>query len=175
MRGTGEDSVLMKIRKPIFKRILWTMVFFLLTAGLSQGAERCKGKCCQGVPHPAVRHSGEPALSLNSKTPLEGLLPSCHLTDPLGAIKTVAYDAAPCQDVSTPACCHWVKAGAGIQALAVQGHKGVNRHLNPDMVVCYQPQYKFNETDVRFAVMGCVLHSRAASVPLYLKNTSFIC
>ncbi len=165
----------MKIRKPIFKRMVWTLVFFLLTAGLAQGAERCKGKCCQEVRQTTDRHSGEPAISLNPKTPLEGLLPSCHLPGPLGDPKTLASDAAPCQDESTPACCHLVKAGAGIQALAVQVNKGVHRDLNADMAVCIQPQYDLNEKSVRFSVIGWVLHPRAAPVPLYLKNNSFIC
>lgn len=165
----------MNIRKPIFKRMVWTLAFFLVTAGLAQGAERCKGKCCQEVRQPSDRAHGVPELSLNPKTPLEALLPSCHMPKQFNLHQAVASETAPCHDESATTCCHLGKAGNGIQALAVQGHfKGLNRHFNADIVVCIQPQNFLTEEGARFAVIGWVLHPRAAPIPLYLKNTSFI-
>lgn len=166
----------MKIRKSIFKRLIWILAFFLVTAGFAQAAERCKGKCCQEAREFADHDSGIPELMLNTKTPLETLRPSCHLPKQFIPHTAAASETAPCQDESTTTCCHLGKAGAGIQALAVQGQfGGPNRLFNTDMVVCIQPQNFLNEEGTRFAVIGWVLHPRAAPVPLYLKNTTFIC
>ena len=41
------------------------------------------------------------------------------------------------------------------------------------IVACIQADVFLNEN--RFTVEGWALHPRAAPVPLYLKNTSFIC
>jgi hypothetical protein len=166
----------MKIQKPIFKGMIWTLTFFLITVGLAQGAEPCKGKCCQEVKQPAGNDSQVRELSLNPKTPIERLLPSCHLPKQIDRHPIAASETAPCQDETTTTCCHLGKAGAGIQALAVQGQSGgANRFFNALMAVCIQPQIFLNEKGTHFVVIGWVLHPRAAPVPLYLKNTSFIC
>ncbi|MBW2708788.1 MAG: hypothetical protein JRD04_05840 [Deltaproteobacteria bacterium] len=86
----------MKIRKSTCKWLAWMLAFFLATAGLAQGAERCEGKCCQGPQEPAaqtqpaVHEPGVPALPLNPKTPLDGFLPTCHLPGPLGDHQRIA-------------------------------------------------------------------------------------
>ncbi len=166
----------MKTRKPIFKCLAWTLAFFLLTAGIAQGAERCKGKCCQEVRQPAGHDSGATELSLNSKTPIETLLPSCHLPEPLNPRERAVSKTAPCEDESTPSCCHLGKAGTGFLALAVKGHSGgLNRVFHGDMVLSIHPQDLSNENETRIAVVGSALDPRAAPIPLYLKNASFIC
>ncbi len=166
----------MKIRKSTFKWLVWTLAFFLATAGLAQGAERCKGKCCQESREPAIRDPGVLELSLNPRTPLDAFLPSCHMPDPLDVHRAAVSESAPRHDESTPSCCHMGKARASAQALAVQGHfLGTDRLSHADMVLSIQPQDFLNEAGARLAVVGWALHPRAAPVPLYLKNTSFIC
>jgi len=166
----------MKIQKPIFKGLVWTLAFFLITAAIAQGAERCKGKCCQEVQQPAGNDSEVRELSLNPKTPIERLLPSCHLTQDIDLHPIRASETAPCQDETKATCCHLGKAGTGIQALAVKGQfGGANRFFNAHIAVCIQPQNFLNEKGTHFVVIGWVLHPRAVPVPLYLKNASFIC
>ena len=166
----------MKFRKPIIKWLVWTLAFFLATAGLAQGAERCKGKCCQESREPAGRDPGALELSLNPRTPLDAFLPSCGLSKPFNDHRAAVSESAPRHDESTPSCCHMGKARASVQALAVQGHfGGTDRFPHNDMVLSIQPRDFLNEEGARLAVVGWVLHPRAAPVPLYLKNTSFIC
>jgi hypothetical protein len=170
------DRASMKIQKPILKGLVWTLAFFLITAGLAQGAEPCKGKCCQEVRQSGGNDSEAKALSLNPKTPIERFLPSCHLPKQISLHPIVASETAPCQDETTTTCCHLGKAGVGIQALAVKGQfGGMNRLSNAHMAVCIQPQNFINEKGTHLVVIGRILHPRAAPVPLYLKNTSFIC
>jgi len=166
----------MKLRKSTFKWLVWTLAFFLVTAGLAQGAERCKGKCCQEVPLTSGHDTGVLELSLNPKTPLDTLLPSCHLTEPFNIGMAAVSESASCQDEGAPSCCHLVKAGVDIQALAVQGHFGGGHRLSHvDMVFSIQPREFLTQTGACSSVIGWALQSRAAPVPLYLKNTSFIC
>ena len=166
----------MKIRKSTFKWLVWSLAFFLATAGLAQGAERCKGKCCQESREPAGRDPGALELSLNPRTPLDAFLPSCHMSDPLDVQRAAVTERETCQDESTPSCCHMGKARVSVQALAVQGHfGGTDRFPHADMVLSIQPQDFLNEEGARLALAGWALHPRAAPVPLYLKNTSFIC
>ncbi len=171
----------MEIRKSKIKWLVWMLAFFLATAGLAQGAERCRGKCCQGPQEtavqeqPAVHEPGVPELPLNPNTPLDAFLPSCHLPGPLvGHQRAAVSEEAPCQDESTPSCCHMGKVRDRVQALASQGHSfGPDRLSHAVMVVCIQPDAFLTED--RFAVDGWTLHPSAAPVPLYLKNASFIC
>jgi len=164
----------MKIRKSTLKWLVWTLAFFLATAGLAQGAEHCKGKCCQESREPAGRDPGAPELPLNLKAPLDAFLPSCHLPDPLDVHRAAVSGSETCQDESTPSCCHMGKVRDRVQALASQGHSfGTDRLSHAVIVVCIQADAFLNEN--RFAVEGWTLHPRAAPVPLYLKNTSFIC
>jgi len=166
----------MKIQKPILKGLVWTLAFFLITAGLAQGAEPCKGKCCQEVRQSGGNDSEAKTLSLNPKTPIERLLPSCHLPKQINLHPIVASETAPCQDETQLTCCHLGKEGTGIQALPVKGQfGGANRFFNDPMAVCIQPQNFLNENGTHAVVIGWVLHPRAAPVPLYLKNASFIC
>jgi hypothetical protein len=166
----------MRIQKPIFKGLVYTLAIFLITAGLAQGAERCKGKCCQEVRQPAGNDSQVRELSLNPQTPIERLLPSCHPTQPIDLHPIASSETAPCQDEPETTCCHLGKAGNGIQALAVKGQfGGSNRFFNAHMAVCIQPQRFLAEKDTHFVVIGWILHPRAAPVPLYLKKASFIC
>lgn len=66
------------------------------------------------------------------------------------------------------------KAASRVQALASHGHfSGIDRLSHAVMVFFIQPDAFLNEN--RFAVDGWNLQPRAAPVPLYLKNTSFIC
>ena len=135
----------MKTRKPIFKWLAWMLAFFLVTAGVAGGAERCKGKCCQEVRQSSGRD--------------------------FGASKT-----SSCEDESTPLCCRLGKAPIGFPALVVKGDRGgVNRPFHGDMALSIHTPELSNENETRTAVAGWVLHPRAAPVPLYLKNTSFIC
>ncbi len=164
----------MKIRKSTLKWLVWTLAFFLATAGLAQGAERCKGKCCQESREPAGRDPGALELSLNPRTPLDAFLPSCGLSKPFNDHRAAVSESAPRHDESTPSCCHMGKARASVQALAVQGHSfGTDRLSHAVIVVCIQAGAFLNEN--RFAVERWTLYPRAAPVPLYLKNTSFIC
>ncbi|MCP4579075.1 MAG: hypothetical protein GY846_22610 [Deltaproteobacteria bacterium] len=166
----------MKIRKSTFNWLVWTLAFFLITAGLAQGAEACKGKCCQGPQEPAGHDLGEVELSLNPKTPLDAFLPLCHLPGPVGDHRAAASEGEPCEDGGAPPCCHIGKAGASVQALASQGHFwGPERLVHAGLVTCIQPDAFLNENQRHLAVDGGSLHPRAAPVPLYLKNTSFIC
>ncbi|MCF8130800.1 MAG: hypothetical protein K9N10_19995 [Deltaproteobacteria bacterium] len=166
----------MKIQKPIFKGLVWTLAFFLITAGIAQGAESCKGKCCQEERQPAGNDSQVRELSLNSKTPIERLLPSCHLPKRIDLHRVAASETAPCQDEAKAACCHLEKAETGIQALPVKGQfGGANRFFNAHMAVCIQPQSFMHENGTHYIAIGWVFHPRAAPVPLYLKNASFIC
>jgi hypothetical protein len=173
----------MKIRKSTLIWLVWTLAFFLVTAGFAQGAEHCKGKCCQGPREPATRenplvHGPEVlGLQLIPKTPLDAFLPSCHLSGPSGDQKRVAVsEKAPCRDEGAPSCCHMGKAGSRVQALISQGHSwGTDRPFHADMVVCVQSHEFLDKDQRRLIVDGWNLQPRAAPVPLYLKNTSFIC
>ena len=170
----------MKIRKSTFKWLAWTLAFFLATAGLAQGAGHCKGKCCQGEQELAARekpvvHGPEVLeLQLNPKTPLDAFLPSCHLSGTSRLQRATVSEEEPCRDEGTPSCCHLGKAGSSVQALVSQGHSsGIDRLFHVVMAACIQPDAFLNED--RFAVDGWNLQPRAAPVPLYLKNASFIC
>jgi len=173
----------MKIRKSTFKWLAWTLAFFLVTASVAQGVERCEGKCCQGQQEPVVRDRPvvhEPValeLPLNPKTPLDAFLPSCHLPGPPGDSRTSGSEEAPCQDEGAPiSCCHMGKAGAGSQALVFQGHSwGTDRLFHAALMVCSQSDTFLNEDQRHLTVDGGSLQPRAAPVPLYLKNASFIC
>ncbi len=178
----------MKIRKSTFKWLAWMLAFFLVTASVAQGVERCGGKCCQGQQEPVVRdpsvvhEPGNLGLPLNPKMPLDAFLPSCHLPGPLGDSRTAgsqeeASQEAPCQDEGAPiSCCHLGKAGTGSQALVSQGHSwGTDRLFHAALAVCIQSAANLNEDQRYQSVDGGSLQPRAAPVPLYLKNTSFIC
>lgn len=173
----------MKIRKPAFKVLAWTLVFFLVAAGLAQGAENCKGKCCQAAQKPALQEKtilhvpGVLELHLNPKTSLEAFLPSCHLSGSSGVQRAAVPEEAPCVDGGAPiSCCHMGKAGTGVQALASQGHSwGADRLFHAELVVCSQWDGFLDEDQRHPAVDGGGLQPRAAPVPLYLINTSFIC
>lgn len=172
----------MKIRKSTFKWLVWTLAFFLAMAGFAQGAANCKGKCCQGpqapvtLEKPVVHGSEALALQLYPKTPLDAFLPSCHLSGPSGDQRVAVFEKAPCQDEGAPSCCHMGKAGGRVQALISQGHFwGTDRSFHVDMVVCVHSHDFLNKDQRRLTVDGWHLQPRAAPVPLYLKNTSFIC
>lgn len=166
----------MKIRKSIFRWLAWTLAFFLLTAGIAQGAETCKGKCCKEARQSASHESGARELSTNSKTSFETRLPSCHLPEQLNLPAAAVSNAAHCEDESTPTCCHWGKPAIGFLALVVKGHSGrVNRSFHADMLLSIHPQDLSSEHENRIAAVVWVSHTRAAPVQLYLKKTSFIC
>jgi hypothetical protein len=163
-------------RKAIFKCLAWTLAFFLVTAGIAQGAERCKGKCCQEVRQPAGRDSSARQLSLSLETPIETLLPSCHLPKQSKPHERAVSATAPCEDESNPSCCHLGKPATGFLALAVKGHwGGMNRISHGDMVLSIHLQDLSSENETPIAVVGSTLSPRAAPIPLYLKNASFIC
>lgn len=164
----------MKIRKPTFKWLSLMLVFFMATAGLAQAAAFCKGTCCQG---PAAQEKPVvPELPLNPETPLDALLPSCHLSGTSNVQRATVTEGEPCQDEGTPSCCHLGKDASRVKALASQGYSwGTDRLFNVGLVVCIQPDAFLNEDQRHFSVDGGSLQPRAAPVPLYLKNTSFIC
>ena len=175
-------SAPMKIRKPTLKWLVWTLAFFLAAAGLAQGAENCKGKCCQVAQEPALQEKtvvhdpGVLELHLNPKTPLDAFLPSCHLSGPSGVQRAAVPEEEPCQDEGGLSCCHMGKASNGVQALPFQGHSwGADRPFHAELVVCSQWDAFLDENQRHIAVDGGGLQPRAAPVPLYLKNTSFIC
>ena len=172
----------MKIRKSAFKVLAWTLVFFLAAAGIAQGAENCKGKCCQVAQEPALQEKtivhvpGGLELHLNPKTPLDAFLPSCHLSGPSGVQRAAVPEEEPCQDEGGLSCCHMGKASNGVQALPSQGYSwGPDRLFHAELVVCSQWDAFLDEYQRHIAVDGGGLQPRAAPVPLYLKNTSFIC
>lgn len=164
----------MKIRKSTFKWLVWTLAFFLATAGLAQGAERCKGKCCQESRESVDRDPGASELPLTLKVPIDAFFPSCHMPDPLDVHRVAVSERETCQDKGTPSCCHMGKVRDRVQALVSQGHSfGTDRLSHAVIVVCIRADVFLNEN--RFAVEGWTLHPRVAPVPLYLKNTAFIC
>ncbi len=164
----------MKIRKPTFKWLSLLLVFFMATAGLAQAAAFCKGKCCR---EPAAREKPVvPELPLNPETPLDALLPSCHLSGTSNVQRATVTEGEPCRDEGTPSCCHLGKAASRVKALASQGYSwGTDRLFNVGLVVCIQPDAVLNDGQRHLAVDGGTLQPRVAPVPLYLKNTSFIC
>jgi hypothetical protein len=173
----------MKNRKTKIKWLALFQVFFLATASAAQGLEHCEGKCCQGpretvVQEPfVVNGPGAPELAPNSKTTLDAFLPSCHLPGPPRDGRTSGSEKAPCQDEGAPiSCCHMGKAGTGSQALVSQGHSwGADRFFHALPVICMQPDAFLNENQRNLPVDGGGLQPRAAPVPLYLKNTAFLC
>jgi len=166
----------MKIRKPTFKWLSLMLVFFMATAGLAQAAAFCKGKCCQ---EPAAREKPVvPELPLNLETSLDALLPYCHLSDTSNVQRATVTEGEPCRDEGTPSpsCCHLGKTASRVNALASQGYSwGTDRLFNIGLVVCIQSDAFLNEDQRHLVVDRGSLQPRAAPVPLYLKNTSFIC
>jgi len=169
----------MKIRKSTFKWLSLMLVFFMATAGLAQAAAFCKGKCCQepaAREKPVVHEPVIPELPLNPETPLEALLPSCHLSGTTNVQRVTVTAGEPCRDEGTPSCCHLGKAASRVKALASQGYSwGTDRLFSVGLVVCLQPDAFLKEDQRQLSVDGGSLQPRAAPVPLYLKNTSFIC
>ncbi len=167
----------MKIRKSTFKWLSLMLIFFMAATGFAQGVTFCKEKCCQesAVREKPVVHGPEVLeLQLNPKTPLDAFLPSCHLSGTSRLQRATVSEEEPCRDEGTPSCCHLGKAGSSVQALVSQGHSsGIDRLFHVVMAACIQPDAFLNED--RFAVDGWNLQPRAAPVPLYLKNASFIC
>lgn len=154
--------------------MVWLLVFFLMAVGVAQGADSCREKCCQ-----ESRVESKPKvqeIALHPETPLDALLPSCHLSEPIQVVHKAVPEDLACNDESTPSCCHLGKAGTFVQALVSKSQfGGTNRLFHMDLVIHVQPWDFFNEYEARLVVMGRLLHPRAAPVPLYLKNTSFIC
>jgi len=150
------------------------LTFFLMAAGVAGGADRCRERCCQ---EPRVESKPKvQEISLHPETPLDALLPSCQLSGPFKVVHKAIPEDPACNDESTPSCCHLGKAGTFVQALVSKGQFGGTNRLFPmDMVIHVQPRDFLDEHEARLVVMGRMLHPRAAPVPLYLKNTSFIC
>ena len=167
----------MKIRKSTFKWLSLMLIFFMAATGFAQGVAFCKEKCCQesaAREKSAVHEPDVLELQLNPKTPLDAFLPSCHLSGTSRLQRATVSEEEPCRDEGTPSCCHLGKAGSSVQALVSQGHSsGIDRLFHVVMAAFIQPDAFLNED--RFAVDGWNLQPRAAPVPLYLKNASFIC
>ena len=164
----------MKIKKSTFKWMVWVLAFFFMAAGIAEGADRCRKKCCQEWRvdnNPEVQE-----ISFYPETSLDALLPPCHLSGPSKVVRKAISEDVACSNESTPYCCHMGKDRTSVQAVVFKSQFGrANRLFPMDTVIHVQPRNFFNEHEARFVVMERMRHPSDAPVPLYLKNTSFIC
>ena len=155
--------------------MVWVLAFFLIAAGVAEGAERCGQECCRELRMESNFFKVQ-EITRHPEALLDAILPSCHLPLPFRVLyETVPQDPA-CNEGSSPSCCYLKKDGTFVPALVSESRFGGNNlFFQMDMMAHVQLRIFQDEHEACFAAMGRLLHPRAAPIPLYLKNTSFIC
>lgn len=149
----------MKIWRSTFKIIAWALAFFLATAGIAQAVNICKGECC---------------LSLYPAMEFDSLLAFC---DPIQEYSNIANpdpEQQTCRDGEMPSCCRLAQANHKVQGLTSRSLFRADPLLDVSLV-CLIPQFNLTNDQLHVATARYSLPARTDPVPLYIKNTSFLC
>ena len=162
----------MKRKNAIFYLFSWILSLLLATSGLAQGLDVCTEKCCetalkadeQNLVHPLPFHKEMPDVTLALCNLHSDIIDKLGLHVPLEKSRE-----------ATPACCHLEKAGK-----RVQGVTSPTKSLRTDRSTVAGIYAVLSDADAlnthrNQAVADYIIHPRAAPVPLYLRNASFIC
>ena len=159
-------------RKKLHIYFLTSLLSLLLaTSGLTQGVDICKGKCCEKTREAKQVDSSQTKpvheMAIEFGLPLCNLHNSCANSIEIPAPEKNSNDALP-------VCCHLKKAGQKAQGVTTTNSWVTDRST---VVGIHAILSDFNFANTRSdpAIENCAIHPRAAPVPLYLKNASFIC
>lgn len=162
----------MKLRKLHIYFLTWLLSLLLATSGLAQGLDICKGKCCETA-HKAKQKVVLPQ-KLVHEIPLDVGLSLCklHNFDIDSGIEVPAPEKN--DNDALPVCCHLKKAGQKAQGITSTSNSwSTDRSIVALHTVL--SDYDLINGHRNPANAGSEIHPRAAPIPLYLINASFIC
>ncbi len=161
----------MRQKKQPFRLLISILSFLLATSGLAQGFDVCQGKCCE-----TARKAGHKEF-MHAAPSHEGSLvnvPVCHIHNG-PAEKT--FSAFPKEDpcAPVPECCHLKKAEQKKPGLISPASSSCTDRLPQAGVHSILSDCHSLDRRISLAIAAGAVHPRAAPVPLYLKNASFLC
>jgi len=166
----------MKTGKFASRIIVLLLVFFLITAGAAQALNisECKGACCQDMPKKS-HHKGS-ANNLSDQPPIEFDSLSL-LCDPIQKFRMLASktpEQKNCHDGTGPSCCEMAQASSKVEGLISTGLSRADRLLEI-APVCILPETQATDNTFNTASARYSIPARATPLPLYLKNSAFLC
>ena len=167
----------MKRKNVIFYLISCILSLLLATSGLAQGLGVCGEKCCEKAQKVEPRKVEQGSL-LNPKTfhtgGLDVKLSLCNLHDDiLDKLGLPVPTEKPAE--ALPPCCHLEKAEKRVQGITNPTKSPRTHRLSfAGIHTILFDLHALNSYRNR-AIADCAIHPRAAPVPLYLRNASFLC
>ena len=167
-----ESKPFMKCKKHPFRILTWILSLLLATSGLAQGLDVCKGECCEKA------LKAEKKDVLQQKPFHEGTfdfkLPLCNLHSEI--VETLGLSLPEEKpDDAPPVCCHLKKAEQNVQGLTSPTSSSNHDRFTVVGIHSFLSDLDLINGPHNQAIAGYTIHPRAAPVPLYLKNASFLC
>ncbi|MFH1628870.1 MAG: hypothetical protein ABIE47_09140 [Pseudomonadota bacterium] len=165
----------MNFRKSTFKITSWVLAFLLVTAGVAQAVDNynCKGECCQNARKGSQHKRSDLKLSLHHAMEIESLLPFCVPFHKYGDIASGASEQHSCHNETLPQCCKVAQANEKTEGLTSVSMFRTDRLLDAG-IVSMPSGSGLSENQVSAVIARYLLPARAAPVPLYLQNSSFL-
>jgi len=166
----------MEMEKLVSKIIVLLLVFFLITAGAAQAVNisKCEGKCCQDIPEKSHNKRSTNRLSGYPSIEFESLTLLCDPIQKFRALASKASEQQNCHNKTGPSCCEMAQASSEIEGLISTTLSRTDRLLEIGPV-CILPET--HTTDNTFSTISTrySIPARATPLPLYLKNSTFLC
>ena len=162
----------MKRKNAIFYFISCILSLLLATSGLAQGLDVCREKCCEksqkvdqkDLPHPKPFHTGGFDVKLSLCNFHDDILDKIGLSVP-----------AEKPDEAPPVCCHLEKAQKRTQGITNPTKSPRTDRLTIAGIYAVLSDLHALNSYRNRAIADYAIHPRAAPVPLYLRNASFLC
>jgi hypothetical protein len=166
----------MKTGKFVSRIIVLLLVFFLTTAGAAQALNlsKCKGECCRNIPEKSHHRGSVHGLSAHPSIEFETPVLLCDPIQQFRALASKTPEQGSCHTETVPSCCEMTQAGDKVEGLTSTALSRADRPLEIGPV-CISSEIlatnnTFNTTSARYSIPA-----RARPVPLYLKNSVFLC
>jgi len=152
------------------------LAFFLTTAGAAQALNisKCKAECCQKTqkksPHRGSAHRLSAHPSLKLKLPI-------LLCDPIQQFRALAsktLEQQSCHNGTVPPCCEMAQANGKVEGLISTSLSRPDRLLDAGPV-CILSEAHATDNTINTASARYSIPARATPIPLYLKNSTFLC
>ena len=166
----------MKTGKFVSRIIVLLLVFFLTTAGAAQALNisKCRGECCQDIQDKSQHKCSAHRLSAHPSIEFKPLILLC---DPIHQFRTLASktpDQGDCHNGTVPPCCEMAQANDKAEGLISTALSKDDRPLEIGPVFIFSEIHATDNT-LNTASARYSIPARAAPVPLYLKNSAFLC
>ncbi len=165
----------MNFRKSTFKITSWALAFLFVTAGVAQAVDNyiCKGECCQNARKGSQHTRSDIKLSVHHVMEIESLLPFCDPFHKYGEIASEASEQHSCHNETLPPCCQVAQANEKTEGLTSVSIFRTDRLLDAGFVSMPSGS-GLSGNQVSAVIARYLLPARAAPVPLYLQNSSFL-